>query len=59
MTTNEMIMYDELIECGIATPEELNLARCLMSGEWIEVLNSVLFVRTGCRNWEQFIEEDY
>ena len=58
MTTNEMIKYDMMIECGIATPEELNLARNLVSGEWDEVLDAVLYVRTGCRTWEQFMEED-
>lgn len=58
MTTEEMIMYDQLVDMGIATTDELNLARNLMSGEWIEVLNAVLFVRTGYRSMEQMLEAE-
>ena len=57
MTTNEMIMYDQIVELGIATTEELNLARNLVSGSWTEVMNSVMFIRTGYRSLEQFFEE--
>ena len=56
MTTNEMITYDQIVEFGIATAEELNLARNLMTGTWTEVLNAVVYVRTGYRTFEQFIE---
>lgn len=56
MTTNEMIMYDQIVEYGIATPEELNLARNLVSGSWTEVMNSVVFVRTGYRSFEQYFD---
>lgn len=58
MTTNEMIMYDELVEMEIATPEELNLARNLVSGSWMEVLTQVLFIRTGYRSMAQMIEAE-
>lgn len=58
MTTEEMIMYDQLVEMGIATVDELNLARNLMAGEWMEVLNAVLFVRTGYRTMAQMIEAE-
>jgi hypothetical protein len=57
MTTNEMIKYDQIIEFGIATAEELNLARNLVSGEWNEVLDSVCYVRTGYKTWEQYLED--
>lgn len=56
MTTAEMIKYDEIVEYGIATAEELNLARNLMAGTWDEVLNAVCFVRTGYKTWEQYLE---
>jgi len=56
MTQDEMIMYDYLVETEIATAEELNLARNLVSGSWLEVLNSVLFIRTGYRDLEQYME---
>lgn len=53
MTQEEMFLYDYMVETEIATAEELNLARNLVSGSWLEVLNSVLFVRTGYRSLEQ------
>ena len=56
MTTNEMITYDQIIEFGIATADELNLARNLMAGTWTDILNAVVYVRTGYRTFEQFIE---
>lgn len=58
MTTNEMITYDMIIELGIATSDELNLARNLMSGSWDEVLNAVVFIRTGYRTFEQYMSEE-
>jgi hypothetical protein len=51
-------MYDQLVDMGIATTDELNLARNLMSGEWMEVLNAVLFVRTGYRSMAQMMEAE-
>lgn len=58
MTTKEMIKYDEMVELGIATAEELNLARNLVSGSWNEILDSVCYVRTGYRTYEQFLETE-
>ena len=57
MTVKEMEMYDMTVEYGIATPEELNLARNLVSGSWEEVINSVIYVRTGYRNFDQYLDE--
>lgn len=56
MTTAEMIKYDMMVELGIATAEELNLARNLVSGSWNEVLDAVCYVRTGYRTFEQYQE---
>jgi len=58
MTTEEMVMYDQLVDMGIATTDELNLARNLMAGEWMEVLNAVLFIRTGYRTMAQMMEAE-
>ena len=58
MTTEEMVMYDQLVDMGIATADELNLARNLMAGEWMEVLNAVLFIRTGYRTMAQMMEAE-
>lgn len=57
MTNKEMEMYDMTVEYGIATPEELNLARNLVSGSWEEVINSVIYIRTGYRTFDQYLEE--
>lgn len=56
MTNEEMYLYDYMVETEIATAEELNLARNLVSGSWLEVLNSVLYIRTGYRDLDQYIE---
>ena len=58
MTVEEMVMYDQLVDMGIATTDELNLARNLMAGEWMEVLNAVLFIRTGYRTMAQMMEAE-
>lgn len=58
MTQEEMMKYDQMVEWGIATTEELNLARNLLSGSWNEVLDAVCYVRTGYRTWESFIENE-
>jgi len=58
MTTNEMITYDQMVEMGIATAEELNLARNLVAGTWEDVLNAVMYVRTGYRTFEQWMEAE-
>ena len=62
MTREEMNLYDYMVETEIATAEELNLARNLVSGSWMEVLQSVLYIRTGYRTlaqlWEAEEEED-
>lgn len=58
MTTNEMVMYDQLVEMGISTAEELNLVKCLVQGSWTEVLESVLFVKTGYRSIAQMWDEE-
>lgn len=56
MTDKELYMYDYMVESGIATAEELNLAKQLVSGTWEEVLNAVLYARTGYRTFDQYIE---
>lgn len=58
MTREEMFMYDQMVEIGIATAEELNLARNLMAGTWMDVLTAVLYIRTGYRDLDQLIAEE-
>jgi hypothetical protein len=58
MTTEEMITYDQIVELGIATAEEINLVKSLMSGSWTEVLNGIIFVRTGYHSMQQYFEAE-
>lgn len=58
MTTDECIKYDMMVEMGIATPEELNLARNLVSGSWNEILDMVCDVRTGHKTFEGYLENE-
>ena len=58
MTQNEMFLYDQMVELEIATVEELNLARNLMAGTWMDVLSAVLYIRTGYRNLDQLMAEE-
>lgn len=50
-------MWEEMVELGIATDEELGLAVALC-GVTEETLKSVLYIRTGYRSLEQMNEED-
>jgi len=58
MSTNEMIMYDQLIDMEVATPEEINLVRCCMNGTWTDVLTTILYIRTGYRSIEQMFDDE-
>lgn len=58
MTTNECIMYDRIVEMDIATADELNLARNLVDGSWEEVMNKVVFVRTGYSSLDSYVENE-
>ena len=48
-------LWDNLLEYGLATEEELQLVTSI-NGSSIQSLESVLYVRTGYRDWEQFID---
>ncbi len=58
MNEKEMHLYDYIVETEIATANELNLARNLMSSTWEEVLNAVLYIRTGYHDLQQLIDEE-
>jgi len=58
MTTEEMITYDQIVEMGIATPEEINLVRNVANGTWTEILNGIIFARTGYHSIQQAIEAE-
>lgn len=49
-------IWDTLTAYEIATNEEIGLVTAL-NGRTIEVLNNILYVRTGCRTIEQLLNE--
>lgn len=50
-------LWDTIVEYGIATEKELELATSL-NGYNEDTLNDVIYVRTGYRNIEQYLGED-
>lgn len=58
MTEKEMITYDQMVEMGIATAEELNLAFNLIGGPWSIVFDKIVYIRTGYHSFEQYIQEE-
>ncbi len=59
MNKKECRMYDLIVEMDIATTQEINLVRNLLSGPWTEILNAIVYARTGYNTLEQFIAETY
>ena len=59
MTTEEMVMYDQVVEMGIATADEINLVyNCESWMNWKDCLNAILYARTGYRSIAQMLEEE-
>lgn len=58
MTVEEMITYDVIVDLGITTAEELNLARNLVGGSWTDAFTQVIYIRTGYRSLDQMIEAE-
>jgi len=58
MTQEEMITYDEIVEMGIATADEINLVRCCLDGDWTSILEAVLYARTGYHTIAQMTEAE-
>ena len=58
MTTNEMITYDQIVEMGIATPEEINLAFNVSGLGWTEVFSRIIYDRTGFHSIQQMVEAE-
>lgn len=58
MTTDEMVKYDMIVDLEIATVEEISLVRAVASGSWNEILDDIVYARTGYRTLEQFLAED-
>ena len=50
-------LWDELVNLGIATDEELKLVTCI-NGYTEETLNDILYARTGYRSIEQLNDDE-
>ena len=57
MADNIIFIWENLVEMGIATNEELGLA-CALCGTTEHTLNRVLYIRTGYRSLEQMWEDE-
>ncbi len=53
---NTGTIWDAIIECGIATEEELKLVTAI-NGYNSDALNDIIYVRTGYRNIKQLLED--
>lgn len=58
MTDREEKIFDFLVEYDIATAEEIDLVEGIAGGSYEEVLNSILYYRTGFRSIEQYCESE-
>jgi hypothetical protein len=59
MTTDEMIMYDQLVDMGIATANEINLVfSCSTWRDWTECLEAILYCRTAYCSIAQMLEAE-
>lgn len=58
MTTNECILYDQMIEWGIATADEINLVRNLLDGSWENILKKICYARTGYQDLNDFLQNE-
>lgn len=56
LNDKELAFWEQMVELGICTDEELGLATALC-GTNIHTLESVLYIRTGYRSIEQMLEE--
>lgn len=50
-------LWDAILECGIATEEELTLVTNML-GYNEDTLNQVIYTRTGYRDIEQYLESE-
>ena len=57
MMDEKMMIWDRLVDEGIATEKELELVTDII-GYSVETLYSVLYSRTGYRNFEQMEDEE-
>lgn len=58
MTTDECILYDQMVEWGIATADEMNLVRNVLDGSWEDILKKICYARTGYEDLNEFLQSE-
>ena len=58
MTREEEKKYDTIVEYSVATEAELNLVKCIVPGSWTEIIDDIIYARTGYNSFEQWAEEE-
>ena len=58
MTREEEKKYDTVVEYSVATEAELDLVKCIVPGSWTEIIDDVIYTRTGYHSFEQWAEEE-
>lgn len=58
MTTDECILYDQMVEWGIATADEINLVRNVLDGSWEDILKKICYARTEYRDLNDFLQNE-
>ena len=58
MTREEEEKYDTVVEYSVATEEELDLVKYIVPGSWTEIIDDIIYARTGYRSFEQWAEEE-
>ena len=58
MTREEEEKYDTVVEYSVATEAELNLVMYIVPGSWTEIIDDVIYARTGYNSFEQWAEEE-
>ena len=58
MTREEEKKYNTVVEYGVATEAELDLVKCIVPDYWTEIIDDVIYARTGYNSFEQWAEEE-
>ena len=58
MTREEEKKYDTVVEYGVATEAELDLVMCTVPDSWTEIIDDIIYARTGYKSFEQWAEEE-
>ena len=58
MTTDECILYDQMVELGIAMADEINLVRNVLDGSWKDILNKICYAKTGYNDLNDFLQNE-